>query len=88
MKLSNEPVAIPGAIMAVLVAGLGLAVLFGVPLSEAQVGGITTFAGAVIGLVTAYQRRSSTPNGKVNERIEAGKRLAEGSELGVPDARE
>lgn len=60
-NLQSEPVAIPGAIMAVLVAALGLSVLFGVPLTPDQVGGIITLAGAVIGLVTAWQRKRVTP---------------------------
>lgn len=64
MKLKNEPVAVPGGIMAVLVAALGLSVLFGVPLTPDQVGGIVTLAGAVIGLVTAWQRRRVSPTSR------------------------
>lgn len=59
--METEPVAITGGIMAVIVAGFGIAVLFGVPLSPEQVGGCVTFAGAVIALVTAYQRSRVSP---------------------------
>lgn len=68
--MQDEPVAIPGAIMAVVVAGFGLAVLLGVPLSVEQVGGITTFAGAVIALVTVLQRKRSVAAAKVVERVD------------------
>jgi len=58
---TEEPVAISGAIMGVIVSSIGLAVLFGVPLSPDQVGGMTTFAGAVIILVGFIVRRRVKP---------------------------
>ena len=58
---TEEPVAISGAIMGVLVSGLGLLVLFGVPLSPDQVGGVTTFFGAVIIFVGFLVRRRVRP---------------------------
>ena len=60
-NLDTEPVAIPGAIIAVATTGLGLAVLLGVPLSLEAVAGIVTFLGAVIALVTAFQRSKVRP---------------------------
>jgi hypothetical protein len=47
--------------MAVVTAGFGVAVLLGVPLTTEQVGGFVTLAGAVIALVTAYQRSRVSP---------------------------
>ena len=61
--IAAEPVAIPGAIMAVVTAGFGLAVLLGVPLTTEQVGGCVALAGAVLALVTAYQRSRVSPTG-------------------------
>ena len=57
----EEPVAISGAIMGVIVSGIGLAVLFGVPLTPDQVGGMVTFAGATIVLVGFLVRRKVSP---------------------------
>ena len=58
---TEEPVLISGAIMGVIVSGIGLAVLFGVPFSPDQVGGMTTFAGATIVLVGFLVRRKVSP---------------------------
>lgn len=41
----------PAAVLGVLIAGLGLLVLFGVPLSNEQTGGIVGFAGALVVLL-------------------------------------
>lgn len=56
-KLVREPALVTG----VVTSGLGLAVLFDVPLSEAQVGGIVLFLGAVM----ALSRAITTPSADV-----------------------
>ena len=68
---TEEPVAISGAIMGVIVSGIGLAVLFGVPLSPVQVGGMTTFAGAVIVFVGFLVRRKVSPISSERKEVEA-----------------
>lgn len=70
--MKNEPVALSGAIMGVITAGLGLAVLFGVPLTMDQVAGSVTFAGAVIVLVGFLVRNKVTANTNVVERVNTG----------------
>lgn len=61
----------PALILGVVVAGLGLLVLFGVDLSKEQIGGIVTFLGAVVALLRFLTTPSSevvaqqTPDGPV-----------------------
>lgn len=59
--MNTEPVAIPGAIMAVITAALALAVGFGLPLTEMQVGLCIGLVAAVIALVTVFQRSRVSP---------------------------
>lgn len=61
----------PALVLGVVVAGLGLLVLFGVDLSKEQIGGIVTFLGAVVALLRFLLTPSSevvvqqTPAGPV-----------------------
>jgi FtsH-binding integral membrane protein len=61
----------PALALGVVVAGLGLLVLFGVHLSKEQIGGIVTFLGAVVALLRFLLTPSSevvvqqTPDGPV-----------------------
>lgn len=61
----------PALLLGVVVAGLGLLVLFGVDLSKEQIGGIVTFLGAVVALLRFVLTPSSeviaqqTPDGPV-----------------------
>lgn len=61
----------PALLLGVVVAGLGLLVLFGVDLSKEQIGGIVTFLGAVVALLRFLVTPSSevlvkqTPDGPV-----------------------
>ena len=82
---TEEPVAVPGAIMSVVVAGFGLAVLFGAPLSPEQVGGCVTFAGAAMALVTVIQRSKVTPNSAVAERVDGDHVIAGEANDRVPE---
>ncbi len=61
MNLLNKLLSFPNLVLGVVTPGLGLLVLFGVHLTDAQTGGILTFLGAVIALVTAIV----TPSGQV-----------------------
>lgn len=61
-KLSRESALVIG----VVTSGLGLAVLFDVPLSEAQTGGIVLFLGSVM----ALSRALTTPSAEVVARRE------------------
>lgn len=56
MKLTNAQKA---GIIAVLNAALGLAVVFGAPLTETQIGAILGFANAVLGLFVAVTYKDS-----------------------------
>lgn len=62
----------PNLILGVLVSGLGLAVLFGVQLSDEQLAGIVVFAGAVVALV----RFVTTPAGEVAAQLKPGEAVA------------
>jgi hypothetical protein len=84
-RLASEPALVVG----VVTSGIGLAVLFGVDLSNEQVGGIVTFLGAIMALV----RFLTTPSSQVLAQVKpsgevvAGQAttLPTGSELGVDD---
>lgn len=78
MNPSKEPVAISGAVMAVVVSGFGVAVAFGAPLTEEQVGVVVAFVGAAIALVTAWQRSKVTPDTAVVERLEGNDAVVAG----------
>jgi len=61
MSLLNRLLSVPNLVLGAITSGLGLLVLFGVDLSDAQIGGILAFLGAVIALVTAIV----VPSGQV-----------------------
>ena len=67
--IEREPVALSGAVVGVVIAGVALLTAFGINVTEAQATGIVGFvsAGAVLGSVI-YARRKVTPiapgNGK------------------------
>lgn len=81
--MKNEPVAIIGAVGAALAAVIGVAVAFGLPITEDQQTAILAAVGPVgIVVVLIITRRLVTPNGRVVEREDGGKVVAgEGSEL-------
>lgn len=57
----SEPVAISGGIMAVVTTGFGVAVAFGVNLTDVQIGSVVAAVGAVLALVTIWQRSRVRP---------------------------
>lgn len=62
MKLAEEPVALPNAVQGLLLACLGLAQVFGwITLTPEENGAILTLYVAVLGVVTAWQRRKVSP---------------------------
>jgi K+-transporting ATPase A subunit len=75
---NSEPVAAAGAVTAIttlIASGIGLAVAFGVNITEAQKAAVSAFVVAVIvvvSLVSAWWARShSTPVAKANQAIDA-----------------
>lgn len=69
----REPAALAAGITAVITTGLGLAVAFGLPVTEAQQGAILGFTGAVLALVLgtgAAVRAAVTPKVKVLEQVD------------------
>jgi len=75
-KVSREPALLVG----VVTSGLGLAVLFGVPLSNEQTGGIVVFLGAVMALV----RYIVTPSVDVVAQKKPGERATAGPAAVAP----
>ena len=65
-NMSNEPVALGGAIQGLLAAIISAALLFGwVDWSTEQVGGIMAVYVAVVAVITAAQRSKVTPVSEV-----------------------
>lgn len=66
--------AAPNLITGVVTSGLGLAVLFGLPLTDAQTGGILTFLGAVVALITCVVTPTSevVASQRPGEPVKAG----------------
>jgi uncharacterized protein (DUF697 family) len=63
--MSNEPVAIGAAIIALATAVLGLLSVFGVDITQEQTGAILLVITAVIGFVGALVRSKVTPTNKL-----------------------
>lgn len=72
MKVLSKIVREPALLLGVVVAGLGLLVLFGVDLSKDQIGGIVTFLGAVVALL----RFVLTPSSEVVAQLKDGEVIA------------
>lgn len=74
----------PNLITGVLTSGIGLAVLFGLPLTVEQTGGILTFAGAVVALLTFVVTPTSevVAGQRAGEPVKAGPRAENG--WGIP----
>lgn len=66
-RITREPVLIIGVVTGIL----GVLVLFGVPLTTEQIGGVVTLFGAV----TAFLRFATTPTSEVAAQLKPGETI-------------
>lgn len=71
MSILNKLLSVPNLVIGLATSGLGLLVLFGVHLSQMQVGGLLAFLGAAIALVTALV----VPTGQVIATQKPGEKV-------------